>query len=116
MHVYCTLCHSPQTVTMYSGILTRGDGNSDIPLWTDRLQYLSKIFCYIFFGFDQAALKNTNYFTNSTKTRQKYFDLLNAELNSICHLLVLLGDLTFMGKCIVSIANKMQRHTFYLYL
>jgi hypothetical protein len=28
---------------------------------------------------------------------------LNAELNSICHLLVLLGNLTFMGPCIVSI-------------
>jgi hypothetical protein len=28
---------------------------------------------------------------------------LNAELNSICHLLILLGDLTFMGPCIVSI-------------
>jgi hypothetical protein len=28
---------------------------------------------------------------------------LNAELNPICHLLVLLGDLTFMGTCIVSI-------------
>ena len=28
---------------------------------------------------------------------------LNAELNPICHLLVLLGDLTFMGPCIVSI-------------
>jgi anti-anti-sigma regulatory factor len=28
---------------------------------------------------------------------------LNAELNSTCHLLILLGDLTFMGKCIVSI-------------
>jgi hypothetical protein len=41
---------------------------------------------------------------------------LNAELNSICHLLKLLGDLTFMGKFIVSISNKMQRHTVYLYL
>jgi len=45
---------------------------------------------------------------------------LNAELNSICHLLVLLGDLTFMGPCIVSIfqyiSNKMQRYTVYLYL
>jgi hypothetical protein len=47
---------------------------------------------------------------------------LNAELNPICHLLVLLGDLTFMGPCIVSIfqytciSNKMQRYTFYLYL
>jgi hypothetical protein len=27
---------------------------------------------------------------------------LNAELNPICHLLILLGDLTFMGTCIVS--------------
>jgi hypothetical protein len=41
---------------------------------------------------------------------------LNAELNPICHLLILLGDLTFMCTCIVSIHNKMQRHTFYLYL
>jgi len=44
---------------------------------------------------------------------------LNAELNPICHLLILLGDLTFMGKCIVSIlqyiSNKMQRYTVYLY-
>jgi hypothetical protein len=31
-------------------------------------------------------------------------------------LLILLGDLKFMGKCIVSISNKMQRHTVYLYL
>jgi hypothetical protein len=28
---------------------------------------------------------------------------LNAELNPICHLLVLLGYLTFVGTCIVSI-------------
>jgi hypothetical protein len=45
---------------------------------------------------------------------------LNAELNRICHLLVLLGDLTCMGPCIVSIfqyiSNKMQRYTVYLYL
>src|SRR5215470_14408130 len=45
---------------------------------------------------------------------------LNAELNPICHLLILLGDLMFMGPCIVSIfqyiSNKMQRHTVYLYL
>jgi hypothetical protein len=36
---------------------------------------------------------------------------LDAELNPIWHLLILLGDLTFMGKCIVSIfqyiSNKM---------
>jgi hypothetical protein len=41
---------------------------------------------------------------------------LNAELNPICHLLILLGDLTFMGKCIVSISNKMQLQTVYLNL
>jgi hypothetical protein len=45
---------------------------------------------------------------------------LNAELNPICHLLVLLGDLTFVGPCIVSIFQyifkKMQRYTIYLYL
>ena len=45
---------------------------------------------------------------------------LNAELNPICHLLVLLGDLTFMGLCIISIfqyiSNKMQHYTVYLYL
>jgi hypothetical protein len=43
---------------------------------------------------------------------------LNAELNPICHLPILLGDLTFMGPCIVSIfqyiSNKMQRYTVYL--
>jgi hypothetical protein len=41
---------------------------------------------------------------------------LNAELNPICPLLILLGDLTFMGKCIVSISNKMQLYTVYLNL
>jgi hypothetical protein len=41
---------------------------------------------------------------------------LNAELNPIYHLLILLGDLTFMDPCIVSISNKMQRYTVYLYL
>jgi hypothetical protein len=40
---------------------------------------------------------------------------LNAELNPICHLLVLLGDLTFMGPCIVS-TNwfKYDREWFFL--
>jgi hypothetical protein len=47
---------------------------------------------------------------------------LNAELYPICHLLVLLGDLTFMGPRIViifqytCISNKMQRYIVYLYL
>jgi hypothetical protein len=41
-----------------------------------------------------------------------YINPLNAELNPICHFLILLGVLTFMGPCIVSIfqyiSNKMQ--------
>jgi hypothetical protein len=45
---------------------------------------------------------------------------LNAELNPIYHSLILLGDLTFMDPCIVSIfqyiSNKIQRYTVYLYL
>jgi hypothetical protein len=47
---------------------------------------------------------------------------LNAELNPICHLLVLFGDLTFMGPCIISIfqhkciSNKMRGYKVYLYL
>ena len=49
-----------------------------------------------------------------------FINPLNAELNPICHLLALLGDLTFMCKCIVSIfqyiPNKIQRYTVYLYL
>jgi hypothetical protein len=49
-------------------------------------------------------------------SHHKFIKTLKAELNSICHLLVLLGDLTFKGKCIVSISNKMQRYTVYLYL
>jgi hypothetical protein len=45
-----------------------------------------------------------------------YINPLNAELNPTCHLLILLGDLTFIGKCIVSVSNKIQRYTVYLYL
>jgi hypothetical protein len=45
-----------------------------------------------------------------------HFNPLNAELNPNCHLLILLGDLTIMGKCIVSISNKIQCYTVYLYL
>jgi hypothetical protein len=45
---------------------------------------------------------------------------LNAELNPICHLLILLGDLTIMGPCIVNIFQyisiNMQLYTVYLYL
>jgi hypothetical protein len=51
---------------------------------------------------------------------ERVINPLNAELNPICHLLVLLGDLRFMGPCIVSIfqyiSNKMQHYGVYLYL
>jgi len=57
---------------------------------------------------------------NTQQLLKVNFNPLKAELNPICHLLVLLGDLTFMGPCIVSIfqyiSNKMQCYTFYLYL
>jgi hypothetical protein len=45
-----------------------------------------------------------------------FLNPLNSEVNPICHLLILLGDLKFMGPCIVSISNKMQRYTVYSYL
>jgi hypothetical protein len=44
------------------------------------------------------------------------FNPLNAELNPICHLLILLRDLTVMDKYIVNISNKMQCYTVYVYL
>jgi hypothetical protein len=44
---------------------------------------------------------------------------LNAELNTICHLLILLEDLTLMSPCIVSIfqyiSNKMQHYIIYIW-
>jgi hypothetical protein len=52
----------------------------------------------------------------SFEMHETQFNHLNAELNRICNLLVLLGDLTFMGKCTVSISNNMQLYTVYLYL
>jgi hypothetical protein len=52
----------------------------------------------------------------------RYRERVGTGLSVLCHLLVLLGDLTFMGPCIVSIfqytriSNKMQRYTVYLHL
>jgi hypothetical protein len=53
--------------------------------------------------------------TNRSYSKQPFFKIeveplnpLNAELNPMCHLLILFGDLTFMGNCIVSVSNKMQ--------
>jgi hypothetical protein len=44
-------------------------------------------------------------------TRGRVFNPLNAELNPICHLLILLGDLTFMSTCIVSIFQYISNKT-----
>jgi hypothetical protein len=66
--------------------------------------------------------KSNNVFDFLYFTFREFINPLNAELNSICHLLVLLRDLTFMGPCIVSIfhytriPNKMQPYNVYLYL
>jgi hypothetical protein len=45
---------------------------------------------------------------------------LNAEFNPICHLLILLGDLTFIGPCIVSIFQYISKqdatlHSLFIY-
>jgi hypothetical protein len=61
-------------------------------------------------------------FVGSRKLEKCTFNPLKVELNPIFHLLVLLGDLTFIVPCIViifqytRISNKMQRYTVYLYL
>jgi hypothetical protein len=52
-------------------------------------------------------LHSFQYLDLSSRNKRNLISPLNAELNPICHLLILLGDLTFMGKCIVSIYNKM---------
>jgi hypothetical protein len=56
--------------------------------------------------------------SNNSQTLRSpdFLNPLYAELNPICHLLISLGDLTFMVKCIVSISNNMQRYTVYLYV
>jgi len=57
---------------------------------------------------------------NLRKLEKEEGNPLNSELNPTCHLLILLGDLTFMDRCLVSIfqyiSNKMQRYTVYVYV
>ena len=55
--------------------------------------YIYIYICCVFVGLDNKICLFLHF----------YFNPLNAELNPICHLLVLLGDLTFMGTYIVSI-------------
>jgi hypothetical protein len=60
------------------------------------------------------------YILSSWEYEERSLNPLNAELNLICHLLVLLGNLTFMDPFIVNIfqyiSNKIQHYTVYLYL
>ena len=69
---------------------------------------------------DTRCKSEVNCYFNRGELTHYEINPLNAELNPICHSLILLGDLTFMGPCIVSIFqyifNKMQRYTVYLYL
>jgi hypothetical protein len=63
-------------------------------------------------------MDDSHYKDSHVPVQSRYYILnpLNAELNPICYLLILLGDLTLMRPCIVSISNKMQHYTVYLYL
>jgi len=62
---------------------------------------------------DRKRLLLILYFVQFQKMLLWKLNPLYPELNFICHLLVLLGDLTFMSPCIVSIfqyiSNEMQR-------
>jgi hypothetical protein len=86
----------------------------DVPLLPEILENLKERTSNVLENFHHEELEG------SYKKGEYYFNPLNAELNPICHLLVLLGDSTFMGPCIVSIfqyvSNKMQRYTVHLYL
>ena len=50
------------------------------------------------------------------RIRAQTVNPLNAELNPICHLLILLGDLTFMGTCIVSIFQYISKKMHSLFI
>jgi hypothetical protein len=95
-----------------TGFLHRGQGVPHISFWVIQLHTLQTL------GPVVTACNINEVQTNASDI----INPLNAELNPICHLLVLLGDLTFMGPCIISIfqytciSNKMQRYTVYLYL
>jgi hypothetical protein len=52
------------------------------------------------------ALTNTYRLLKWTPSLTWLVNPLNSELNSICRLLVLLGNLTFVGTCIVNTLNK----------
>jgi hypothetical protein len=91
-------CHK---VASHSGKLSRHCYDADVK------------FCIDYLGICEISQSDTLTFDDSVYVGFWDINPLNAELNPICHLLILLGDLTFMGPCIVSIfqyiTNKMQR-------
>jgi len=82
------------------------------------LFHLNLYFYYI--SYHQTICTRNVEIRSTSSSASQVINPLNAELNPICHLLVLLGDLTFTDTCILSIFqyifNKMQRYTVYLYL
>jgi hypothetical protein len=83
--------------------------------WQKLLQTGNRKKCVICRGCRKSELfvsDSPNFETKNTNMTLQidYFNLLNAELNSISHLLVLLGNLTFMGPCIVYIYIPIYSH------
>jgi hypothetical protein len=78
----------------------------NLPHLSARVLYIKGV-CYFCIAFFTSCM---------TQGKMYKFNPLNTELNPTCHLLILLGDITFMGKFIVSIWNKIQCYTVYLYL
>jgi hypothetical protein len=82
---------------------------------TDTTWQRVLIYCTEFWAYRLKDVESTDRNWNTPPINR-----LNAELNSICHLLVLLEVLTFMGPYILSIfqyiSNKIQLYTVYLYL
>jgi hypothetical protein len=70
---------------------------------------MRKVLIYLYIIQSGSNMTRTDYIVNKINP-------LNAELIPMCHLIILLKYLTFIVKCIVTISNKMQRHTVYLYL
>jgi hypothetical protein len=68
---------------------------------SSRLSFIIEKNCVLYVVSNRTEDKVVDRNTKSRKVKD--INPLNAELNPICHLLVLLRYLTFMGPCIVSI-------------
>jgi hypothetical protein len=66
--------------------------------------YCTVIVCAILYLLSKMFLARDEVTWEWRKLRNEEINPLNAELNPICHLLILLGDLMFMGPCIISIS------------